>query len=72
MNYGSPITYCLQDMAYARVFKKWVKLQGQGQEIKKIMFPIERSCHKEYIQSALVTMATFVSNDFAIITNLPL
>jgi hypothetical protein len=32
MKYESPITYYSWDMAYVKVFKKYVKLQGQGHE----------------------------------------
>jgi hypothetical protein len=31
MKYKSPITYHSKDMAKVKVFKKWVKLQGQNQ-----------------------------------------
>jgi hypothetical protein len=34
MKYKSPITYHSKDMAKVRVFKKWVKLQGQGHKVK--------------------------------------
>jgi hypothetical protein len=34
MKYKSPITYHSKDMAKLKVFKKWVKLQGQGQKVK--------------------------------------
>jgi hypothetical protein len=34
MVYESPITYYSKDMTNVIVFKKWVKLQGQGQEVK--------------------------------------
>jgi hypothetical protein len=43
--YKSPITYHSKDMATVKVFKKGVKLQGQGQ---KIMVPLENPCHKEH------------------------
>jgi hypothetical protein len=32
--YKSPITYHSKDMAKGEVFKKWVKLQGQGHKVK--------------------------------------
>jgi NifU-like protein involved in Fe-S cluster formation len=35
MKYESPITYHSKDMANVKVFEKWVKLQGQGHEVKK-------------------------------------
>jgi hypothetical protein len=44
--YESPTTYHSKDMANFKVFKKWVKLQGQGHKVKNLV-PIERSCHKE-------------------------
>jgi hypothetical protein len=47
VKYKSPITYNLKDMAKVKVFKKWVKLQGQGHKVK-IMVPLESSCHKEH------------------------
>jgi hypothetical protein len=35
MNYESPsINYHSKDMANDKVFEKWVKLQGQGYEVK--------------------------------------
>jgi hypothetical protein len=34
MKYESPITYHSKDMTNVKVFKKWVKLQGIGQEVK--------------------------------------
>jgi hypothetical protein len=34
--YKSPITYHSKDMANVKVFKKWVKLQGQGHEVKHL------------------------------------
>jgi hypothetical protein len=38
MKYESPLAYHSKDMAKVKVFKisfeKWVKLQGQGQEVK--------------------------------------
>jgi hypothetical protein len=34
MKYESPITYHSKDMAKVKVFKKWVKLQGQGHKVK--------------------------------------
>jgi hypothetical protein len=34
MKYGSPITFHSKDMANVKVFKKWVKLKSQGQEVK--------------------------------------
>jgi hypothetical protein len=36
MKYESPITYHSKDMANVKVFKKLVKLQGQGQEVKNV------------------------------------
>ena len=35
MKYKSPITYHSKDMANVKVFKKYIKLQGQGHEVKK-------------------------------------
>jgi hypothetical protein len=32
--YERPITYHLKDMANVKAFKDYIKLQGQGQEIK--------------------------------------
>jgi hypothetical protein len=32
--YEISITYHLKDMANVKVFKRWVKLQGQGYEVK--------------------------------------
>jgi hypothetical protein len=34
MKYKSPITYHSKDMAKVKVFKKWVKLQGQSHRVK--------------------------------------
>jgi hypothetical protein len=34
MKYESPITCQSKDMANVKVFKKWVKLQGQGHKVK--------------------------------------
>jgi hypothetical protein len=34
MKYKSPITYHSKDMAKVKVFKKWVKLQGQDHKVK--------------------------------------
>jgi hypothetical protein len=34
MKYKSPIPYHSKDMAKVKVFKKWVKLQGQGHKVK--------------------------------------
>jgi hypothetical protein len=34
MKYRSPITYHSKDMAKVKVFKKWIKLQGQGHKVK--------------------------------------
>jgi hypothetical protein len=34
MKYESPITYHSKDMANAKVFEKWVKLQGHGHKVK--------------------------------------
>jgi hypothetical protein len=34
MKYKSPITYHSKDMDKVKVYKKWVKLQGQGQKVK--------------------------------------
>jgi hypothetical protein len=34
MKYESPITYHSKDMTKVKVFKKWVKLQGQGHKVK--------------------------------------
>jgi hypothetical protein len=34
MKYKSSITYHSKDMAKVTVFKKWVKLQGQGHKVK--------------------------------------
>jgi hypothetical protein len=42
MKYKSPITYHSKDMAKVKDFEKWVKLQGQGHKVKKLV-PIERS-----------------------------
>ena len=36
MKYKSPITYHSKDMAKVKVFKKWVKLQGQGHKVKNV------------------------------------
>jgi hypothetical protein len=47
MKYESLITYHSIDMVNAKVFQKWVKLQGQGHMVKYLV-PIERSCHKEH------------------------
>jgi hypothetical protein len=47
MKYESPITYHSKVMVNVKVFEKWVKLQGQGQNFKTLV-PIERSCHKEH------------------------
>jgi hypothetical protein len=33
--YEIPITYISKDMANAKVFEKWVKLQDQGHEVNK-------------------------------------
>jgi hypothetical protein len=33
LKYESPITYHSKDMAKVKVFKKWVKLQGQCQKL---------------------------------------
>jgi hypothetical protein len=33
MKYKSPITYHSKDMAKVKIFKKWVKLQGQGHKV---------------------------------------
>jgi hypothetical protein len=35
MKYKSPIIYHSKDMAKVKVFKKWVKLQGQGHKVKR-------------------------------------
>jgi hypothetical protein len=35
MKYEIPITCHSKDMANVKVFEKWVKLQGQGQKVKK-------------------------------------
>jgi hypothetical protein len=32
--YKIPITYHSKDMANVKVFKKWIKLQGQGHKVK--------------------------------------
>jgi hypothetical protein len=34
MKYKSPITYHSKNIAKVKVFKKWVKLQGQGHKVK--------------------------------------
>jgi hypothetical protein len=34
LKYESPITYYSKVMANVKVFKKWVEVQGQGQEVK--------------------------------------
>jgi hypothetical protein len=34
MKYNSSITYHSKDMDKVKVFKKWVKLQGQGYKVK--------------------------------------
>ena len=47
MQYESPITFGLKVMAKVKVFRKKVKLQGQGHKVKT-MLPYERSCHKKY------------------------
>jgi hypothetical protein len=41
MKYESPITCHSNDMAIVKVFEKWVKLQGQGHKVKKLV-SIER------------------------------
>ena len=46
VQYDSFITSDKKVMAKVTVFQKWVKLQGQGHQVKKV--PCERSCHKEY------------------------
>jgi hypothetical protein len=48
MKYESLITYDSKYMVNVKVCGKWVKLPGQGHKVKKIMLPIERSCHKKY------------------------
>ena len=47
MKYESHITSGKKVIANVKVYEKWVKLQGQGHEVK-IMVQCERSCHKEY------------------------
>jgi hypothetical protein len=47
MKYKSPITYHSKHMAKVKVFKKWVKLQGQVTRSKNLV-PIERSFHMEH------------------------
>jgi hypothetical protein len=38
MKYESSITCHSKDMANVKDFEKWVKLQGQGQNVKKIWY----------------------------------
>jgi hypothetical protein len=49
MKYESPIPYHSKDMANVEVFKKWVKLHGQG-HIDKVKNSgiVERSYHSEH------------------------
>jgi hypothetical protein len=34
MKYERPITYHSKDMTNVKVFEKWIKLQGQGHNVK--------------------------------------
>jgi hypothetical protein len=43
IKYESPITYHSKDMANVKVFKKWVKIQGLGHEVKN--FGTNRKVH---------------------------
>ena len=47
LQYERPISSGKKVMGKVKVFQKYVKLQGQGHEVK-ITVPCERSCHKEY------------------------
>jgi hypothetical protein len=44
MKHESPITCHTNFMANVKVFEKWVKRQGQGHKVKKLV-QIKRSCH---------------------------
>ena len=46
VKYKSSSTHCSKVISKVKVFKKWVKLQGQGHRVKK-MAPTEKSYHKE-------------------------
>jgi hypothetical protein len=45
--YENPIAYHSKVIANVKVFKKYVKVQGQGQG-SNLLVQLERSCHKEY------------------------
>jgi hypothetical protein len=54
MKYKGPITYHSKDMTKVKVFKKWVKLQGQGHKVKKCgsnrkehTYEIPITCHSK-------------------------
>ena len=36
--YQSSSTHCLKDISKVKVFKKWVKLQGQGHRVTKYLY----------------------------------
>jgi hypothetical protein len=63
MKYKSPITHHSKDMAKVKVFKKWVKLQGQHHKV-----PLESSCYKEHTYEIPITYhSKYMANvkDFA-------
>ena len=52
MQYESPITCGNKVMAKVKVFQKFVKLQGQGHEVKKLRYQVKdlvtRNTHGQY------------------------
>jgi hypothetical protein len=65
MKYKSPITYHSKDMAKVKVFKKWVKLQGQGHMVKNVgtnrkVFVI-RNTHMKY-ESPITCHLKYLAN----------
>jgi hypothetical protein len=61
MKYESSITYHSKDITNVKVFKKWIKLQGQSQEVK-IMVSIERTCHHMKFESPIAYHSKVMAN----------